>query len=462
MTDPFDPFRERMQAEGLPDVAIQTFKHYYDQLVAGHSGLIAEHELSPVAELDDADALGSAYHDLGQSVLDQSVVIKLNGGLGTGMGLEKAKSLLPVKDGLSFLDIIAGQAAHSAVPLVLMNSFATQADSLAALKKYPQLQDSPVGLDFLQHKVPKISRERLAPADWAQAPHLTWCPPGHGDIYTALLTSSVLAALLAAGRRYAFVSNADNLGAVLDPAILGYFVQHEYPFLMEVADRTEADKKGGHLAIRQDNQLILRESAQCPPDDLPSFQDISKHRFFNTNNLWIDLEALNQVLAQNNNILGLPMILNEKTVDPRDPQSLPVYQLETAMGSAIAIFEGAQVLRVPRRRFAPVKTTSDLLAVRSDAYTLTGDSRIVPHADLAQIPVISLDSSFYKLVDDLDLRFPGGSPSLRDCVSLDIVGDVHIAAGVVLTGRVRLENQTAQPMRITSGSITDQAIIWDQ
>ena len=461
MSDSFQPFEQLMQAEGLAEIAIQTFRHYYDQLVAGVSGMIAEDELESVADLADAAALGPEWVETGRALLAQSVVIKLNGGLGTSMGLERAKSLLPVKDGYSFLDIIAGQVAGAGVPLVLMNSFATQTDSRAALAKYKHLQDSAFGLDFLQHKVPKINRETLAPAEWVPAPHLAWCPPGHGDLYTALVTSGVLEKLLAAGRRYAFVSNADNLGAVLDPAILGYFAEGKYPFLMEVADRTEVDKKGGHLAVLPDGQLILRESSQCPPQDMDAFQDIRKHRYFNTNNLWIDLQALNQLLIANDNIMTLPMIRNQKTVDPRDASSMTVYQLETAMGSAIAIFEGAQALRVSRTRFAPVKTTADLLAVRSDAYLLTEDSRIILNPAAAGVPIISLDGQFYKLVDGLDQRFPEGPPSLVNCTRLDVFGDVRFAQGVSLHGEVRFENRSSKPIYVGANDVVNQSLVWE-
>ncbi len=460
MSDHFRPFETRMQAEGLPDIAIRTFRHYYRQLIAGESGLIPESRLRPVPELPNAETLGLDLEARGSEVLNQTIVIKLNGGLGTGMGLEQAKSLLSIKNDLTFLDVIAGQSARSGVPLVLMNSFATQADSLAALAAHDALPGSPVGPDFLQHKVPKIDRETLGPASWPPAPHLSWCPPGHGDLFTALVSSGVLERLRAAGRRYAFVSNADNLGAVLDPIILGYFAANAFPFLMEVADRTEADKKGGHLAIRPDGQLTLRELAQCPLEDHAAFQAIDRYRYFNTNNLWIDLDALSDVLAAQDGILRLPLIRNLKTVDPRDPTSPEVYQLETAMGSAIAIFSGAEALRVPRARFAPVKTTGDLLAVRSDAYELTDDGRIVPAPLARQVPVVSLDSKHYKLVDGLDSRFPGGPPSMFDCHHLEIVGDIRFDPGVTLRGTIRLENKTDQQIQLPAGVYADVSRIW--
>ncbi len=147
---------------------------------------------------------------------------------------------------------------------------------------------------------------------------------------------------------------------------------------MEVTDRTEADRKGGHLAQRrEDGRLVLRETAQTPEEDLEALQDINRHRYVNTNNLWVDLRALDAAMRERDGVLGLPMIRNEKTVDPSDKSSPAVYQIETAMGAAIEVFEGARALRVPRTRFAPVKTTDDLLALRSDAYELTDDARVV-------------------------------------------------------------------------------------
>lgn len=455
VAEKFAPFAQRMQAEGLPDIVIKLFNYYYTQLVEGQTGLIPENRLVPVDSLPNAETFSSALVEHGRAALSKTVLLKLNGGLGTSMGLDKAKSLLIVKNGLSFLDIIARQAQQAGIPLVLMNSFATHADSLAALKPYHDLQGD-IPLDFLQHKVPKINQQNLTPVDWPQEPELEWCPPGHGDIYTALVTSGMLNALLAAGYEYAFVSNADNLGAVVDPAILGYFAQNQLPFMMEVADRTEADKKGGHLAQLPNGQLILRESAQCPPDDMDAFQDINRHKFFNTNNLWLNLPTLKKVLTAKDNILGLPMIRNSKTVDPRNSNSTPVYQLETAMGSAISVFERAGAVRVPRSRFAPVKTTGDLLAVRSDAYTLTDDFSVIqnPNRTLGQV-VINLNSAHYKLVDDMQARFPFGPPSLLACERLTITGDIKFGKNITARGDVQLINEKNQQANIEDGAVLE-------
>jgi UTP--glucose-1-phosphate uridylyltransferase len=451
----FTPFAERMQAEGLPEIVIRTFAFYYDQLAAGQTGLIPEGDIAPVASLPDAEIFGAELREAGRRVLPKTILLKLNGGLGTGMGLEKAKSLLVVKDGLSFLDIIARQALLSDVPLVLMNSFNTRGDSLAALAGYPDLARHGIPLDFVQHKVPKVIQADLTPADWSEDPDLAWCPPGHGDIYTALITSGMLDQLLAHGYTYAFVSNADNLGAVIDPAILGYFAQAGLPFLMEVADRTAVDRKGGHLARSRDGRFILRESAQCPAEDTDAFQDVTRHRYFNTNNLWLNLPSLKAVLDERDGILGLPMIRNSKPLDPRNTTSTPVYQLETAMGAAIGLFDGAGAVRVPRTRFAPVKATDDLLAIRSDAYHLTEDFRIAasPHRALPVPPIVSLDPRYYRLIDDLEARFPHGAPSLVECERLAVKGDVRFGSGVVCRKEVEIHGSQSRQVQIAPDAI---------
>jgi UTP--glucose-1-phosphate uridylyltransferase len=263
----------------------------------------------------------------------------------------------------------------------------------------------------------------------------------------------MLDTMLAAGLEYLFVSNADNLGAVMDTRLLGHFAQHQLPFMMEVADRTHADRKGGHLAKDHAGRLLLRESAQCPDADVSSFQDIKRHHYFNTNNLWINLHALKALLEARGNVLGLAMIRNQKTLDPRDPDSPAVYQLETAMGSAIAAFDGASAVRVPRTRFAPVKTTSDLLAIRSDSYVLSEDFRILPSPERSSpAAVVNLDPAYFKNVDDLDARFPHGPPSLIHCETLRVVGDVRFGANVTCEGRTAIINESPAQAVIAAGT----------
>ena len=131
-----------------------------------------------------------------------------------------------------------------------MNSFATRDDTLAALERYPELELEGMPLDFVQGKVPKLLADGFEPVTWEEDPSLEWAPPGHGDVYTSLATSGMLDTLLEHGYEYLFLSNSDNLGAVLEPRILTWFAREELPFVAEVVDRTEADRKGGHLARR--------------------------------------------------------------------------------------------------------------------------------------------------------------------------------------------------------------------
>lgn len=444
----FAPFAEKMADEGLPEIVVRTFAHSYAQLLSGETGLIPEADIQQVDSLPDAEGLPTKMKEKGNQVLSRAVLLKLNGGLGTGMGLDKAKSLLTVKDGLSFLDIIARQALNAKIPLLLMNSFSTREDSLNALFTYPGLQGT-IPLDFLQHKVPKIRQDDFSPVQCPGNPGLEWNPPGHGDIYTALMTSGLLDKLLGEGYKYVFVSNADNLGAVMDASILGYFAESGAPFLMEVADRTEADCKGGHLARYPDGQLLLRESAQCPEDDEAHFQDISRHRYFNTNSLWLNLELLKGLLDEKQGVLGLAPIYNRKTVDPRDPNSAAVIQVETAMGSAISVIRGAAAIRVPRTRFAPVKNTDDLLAVRSDIYQLNEQYCVVPNSERSLgTPVVKLDGRYYKMINDFEARFPEGVPSLMNCSRFIVQGDVRFGEGIVCTGEVEMKNILDEQMLI--------------
>jgi len=298
----------------------------------------------------------------------------------------------------------------------------------------------------------------LRPVSWPANPQLEWCPPGHGDIYPSLVGSGWLDRLLADGVRFAFVSNSDNLGASLDLRLLTYFAHSGKSFMMEVTVRTEADKKGGHLAKNRAGKFLLRESVQCPDADLKSFQDITRHRFFNTNNLWIRLDSLKELLDQNGGIVPLPLIKNAKTVDPRDKNSPAAFQLETAMGAAIESFDNSAAVDVPRSRFAPVKTTSDLLTLRSDACEITDDWRIVLAPELkGHPPAIDLDPDHYKLVDQFEQHFQS-VPSLKHCQRLKVHGPVNFAERIILRGKVEISNTTGQPQTLPSGVYENQTI----
>ena len=429
-----------MSDAGVPQRAIDVFTTFYGQLEEGATGMIAEADVDPLTDLDHAGDLDAGD---GADAVATTAVIKLNGGLGTSMGMDRAKSLLPVRGDQSFLDVIVGQVQHVRrahdvrMPLLFMNSFRTRDDTLAALAHHDDLAVDGLPLDFLQNREPKLRADDLSPVEWPADPSLEWCPPGHGDLYTALETSGALAALLDAGFRYATVSNSDNLGAVPDPAMMQWFAASGAPYAAEVCRRTPADVKGGHLVIRRsDGRLVLRETAQTPPEDAGMAADLARHRYFHTNNLWFDLERLAQTLSERDGVLGLPLIRNEKTVDPTDPSSPRVVQIESAMGAAVEVFDGATAIEVDRSRFLPVKTTNDLLLLRSDVYGV-GDDLVLRAR--TEPPAVALDRRFYSTIGDFDARLPD-PPSLVGATSLTVEGDWRFGAGVVVTGDVRLDD----------------------
>lgn len=450
---------QKMQDKRLPEIAVDNFSRYYERVVSGESGMICDAEIRPLdpSDIQDHKTL-SDFTPAGKEAFSRAVRIVLNGGLGTSMGLSSTKSLLWVKEGLSFLEIIFKQAAHQGVRLALMNSFNTDRETRDAIRR---MQTPFQPLIFLQHRFPKILKETLAPASWPKNPEVEWNPPGHGNIYTALFSSGTLDQLLNEGIEYAFISNSDNLGAVMDASLLGYFSHKAFPFMMEVAQRTPTDIKGGHLAVRRsDGRLVLREAAQCPEEERAAFQDIHHYRFFNTNNIWVNLRFLKGVLTHDP-VLPLPLILNEKPLDPRDETSPKVYQIESAMGAAISLFDGSTAVCVPKTRLIPVKTCQDLLLIRSDRYLLTSEGRLISNPECRTTSCsVSLDPGFYSKIDDFESRFAQGVPSLCDCKALTVRGNVRFERDIKIDGAVVIENRGDGQGVVKAGSVVDRDLLF--
>jgi UTP--glucose-1-phosphate uridylyltransferase len=446
---------DKMRGAGVDEIAVETFAHYFRLLEHGETGMIPESSIEPL----DMEALADVEvsEEQAADAIRTTAVIKLNGGLGTSMGMDRAKSLLCVRSGLSFLDVIARQVLHlrktydAPLPLILMNSFRTSADTMAAVARYEDLKVEGLPLEFWQNKEPKLLVADLSPASYPKNPDLEWCPPGHGDLYTALRGTGLLEQLIEQGYERVFVSNSDNLGAVPDARVAGWFATSGAPFAIEAVRRTASDRKGGHFARRKsDGRIVLRETAQTLDKDREALADLDRHRFASTNNLWFDLVAMRDELDRRGGILGLPLIRNVKRLDPADRSTPEVIQIETAMGAAIEIFEGARTIEVGRDRFIPVKTTNDLLVLRSDVYDLGQDFGLDKAAD---VPFVELDPDFYSLVGDFDQRFPEGAPSLRKAHSLRVEGDFTFGHGVQVIGDVELEAESAQ--RIAADTVLD-------
>lgn len=431
--------QSKMKQAGASQTAIDVFTHHMETLAQGSSTYIREDDISPLGGVTCFEDVASS--DVDPSAIRATAMIKLNGGLATTMGLDSPKSLLPVKDGKTFLDITIDQIRHARstygarLPLIFMDSFRTQKATLDALPEDMTNEGLPV--DFLQGMVPKLDAQTHEPVSWPRDPELEWCPPGHGDIFTALYQQGLVKTLIEQGYEYLAVSNSDNLGASPSAEIAAWFAESGADFAPEVCVRTAADRKGGHLATRNaDGKIILREVAQTHPDDLEHFGDVDRHRYFNTNSLWFNLRSLDRLLDEHNGVLDLPLITNRKTVDPSDPTSTPCLQLETAMGTIIEMVDVAAPIVVPRTRFMPVKSTSDLLALRSDAYELNEDG--TPTLTIDQAPLVTLASEYYGRLADFDARFEE-IPSLREATSLTITGDVYVKYPFIVRGDVTLD-----------------------
>ena len=263
--------RDKMVAAGVDEVAIETFAHYYRLLEHGETGMIPESSIEPLdmesladVEVSDEDAAAA---------IRTTAVIKLNGGLGTSMGMDRAKSLLCVRRGLSFLDIIARQVLHLR-KRVRRPAAADLHEQLPHVRPTPwprsrATRTSPVDglpLEFLQNKEPKLLVKDLSPVSYPKDPDLEWCPPGHGDLYTALRGTGLLDRLIDAGYRNASSSPTPTTSARCPtPGSPAGSPTSGAPFAIEAVRRTPSDRKGGHFARRKtDGRIVLRESGADP------------------------------------------------------------------------------------------------------------------------------------------------------------------------------------------------------
>ncbi|CAN1758853.1 UTP--glucose-1-phosphate uridylyltransferase [Linum perenne] len=384
-----------------------------------------------------------------KSLLDKLVVLKLNGGLGTTMGCTGPKSVIEVRNGLTFLDLIVMQIENlnnkygCKVPLLLMNSFNTHDDTAKIVEKYTS---SNVEIHtFNQSQYPRLVVDDFSPLpSKGHAGKDGWYPPGHGDVFPSLKNSGKLDALLSQGKEYVFVANSDNLGAVVDLSIqkiLSHLIKNKNEYCMEVTPKTLADVKGGTL-ISYEGKVQLLEIAQVPDEHVGEFKSIEKFKIFNTNNLWVNLNAIKRLVEAD--ALKMEIIPN-----PKEVEGIKVLQLETAAGAAIKFFDKAIGINVPRSRFLPVKATSDLLLVQSDLYTVV-DGYVVRNEARKnpQNPSIELGPEFKKVGNFLG-RFKS-IPSIIELDSLKVVGDVWFGVGVTLKGKVTIT--AGEKLEIPDGS----------
>lgn len=456
--------KEKMQAFHMEEREVDLFLQQYDSLVQGERGFIYEKDLEgvPYGSIPTLESLDQ-YTENGDSLLNKCAIIKLNGGLGTSMGLNGPKSFLPVKGDKRFIDIVIDQVlslrerTKSEIPLVLMNSAVTIKQTEEFIDSIPEIKNQKTPYSFVHNSHPKILVDTLEPAKYPEEPTKEWNPAGHGDIYTSLVTSGILDTLIEQGIEYAFISNIDNLGATMNSALLGYMAETKAPFIMEVCHRREMDKKGGHLA-KSANGFILRERAQAAEEEISTFEDIHKYSYFNSNSIWINLKIFKEYINKKG-LLKLPLIANKKSLNPSKPNSAKVYQLETAMGSAISLFDGALAVEIPQSRFRPVKKNNDLLLLWSDRFSLNDKGELIEVKGVTPSINVELDPKSFTFYTDLKERVVNTSiPSLKKCSNLSISGDVSIGANCVFIGDVSIVNNSNTQQVISNQTVTNQTI----
>lgn len=407
--------------------------------------------IQPYASMTQPDEVTSTYQ------LSKLAVLKLNGGLGTTMGCVGPKSAIEVRDGMNFLDLTVRQVEwlnskwKTNIPLILMNSFNTHGETRKMIQKYGSQRINVI--TFNQSRYPRISKDSLmpiptSPSDAKEA----WYPPGHGDIFSALDHSGLLDVLLSEGKEYLFISNIDNLGATVDPTILNHMVSSNAEFIMEVTDKTKADIKGGTI-IDYDGQVRLLEIAQVPSEHKTDFTSVKKFKIFNTNNIWVSIKAIKRVLTEKT--LDLDVIVNQKTLEGTGES---VIQLETAVGAAIRYFRGSHGVNVPRSRFLPVKSCSDLFLLQSDLYILShGELTINPKRIFPITPFVKLGDHFKKVSNFLS-RF-AGPPHIMELDHLTVTGDVYFGKNVTLKGTVIIVANHGNRIDIPSGAVLEDKVV---
>ncbi|XP_034950806.1 UTP--glucose-1-phosphate uridylyltransferase isoform X2 [Chelonus insularis] len=416
----------------------------------------------PEGAIRDYDSLVEPGYEEIRSMLNKLVVVKLNGGLGTSMGCHGPKSSIVVRNDLTFLDLTVQQIEHLnreynvSVPLVLMNSFNTDDETQRIIRKYKGIDI--IVKTFNQSCYPRISRESLLPVPKCcdvEEDIEAWYPPGHGDFYESFQRSGLLDEFIKEGREYCFISNIDNLGATVDSKILKLVLEPSgtpHEFIMEVTDKTRADVKGGTL-IQYENKLRLLEIAQVPKERIDDFKSVKTFKFFNTNNLWAKLSAIKRILSEHT--LDMEIIVNPKELD----NGLNIIQLETAVGAAMKSFEGSIGIHVPRRRFLPVKKTSDLLLVKSNLYVLKNGSLLMsPKRMFPVTPLIKLGDNHFAKVAEFTRRF-ASIPDLLELDHLTVSGDVTFGRDVSLRGTVIVIANHGERIDLPSGTILENKIV---
>jgi len=450
--------RRKMESRGISSSTIEGFLRLVAQLSRQSAYVPLHGVVAPDANLILQPPCNSKdLTDLekrGEELLRHVAIIKLNGGRSTTMGGRIPKGVLKAKDGLCYLEIAVKQVQalndkwRVELPLVLMNSFFTHRPTMDTVGD----SDIPI-VTFVQNEVPRLEEQTFAPLETGTEED--WAPPGHGDVFASLHRHGLLENLMKQGFRWAFISNLDNLAAAVEPWILGAIERNGIDFLLEVTKRTAVDRKGGTLVVRN-GKLDLLEIAQVSPEQRKEFMDIGRFSVFNTNNVWVDLNSLSDLITKRS--LELPLIQNHKSI-----MGARIIQLETAMGAAVGLFPGARGLKVDRSRFFPTKKVADLFVLQSDACVLDSMNRLkrspLRPASLPYMPRVFFDPEFLDSPEQFKERFEDPrSVSLVHANELEVTGPVFFEEHVKIEGTVKIKAPPGETYRIPSGAILRDGI----
>lgn len=304
-----------------------------------------------------AEPGGSGYEEARAAGLDalgrgEVAQVVLAGGMATRFG-SVVKAVVPAVGGRSFLEVKIGQtrdleqALEIAVPVALMTSFATD-DAVRAHVDERGLGDVVVFSQFVSLRLDE-SGDLFLDADGHVSPYA----PGHGDLLPALRRSGVLERFREQGVRLVMVSNVDNLGARVDPAVVGGHILAGRPLTCEVAVK-EGDLGGA--PVRVDGKLQLVEGPRFPADF-----DLELVPVFNTNTAVVDIDALDRDH-------DLTWLYVRKAVDARTAVQLERLYNELSASLPTTYLEVPR--RGPRGRFLPIKTPEDLQQAQGDLRAL--------------------------------------------------------------------------------------------
>ena len=377
-----------------------------------NNSLVSKYESKNIESLDEeSDVLFVENIDnsqkqesilLGENILKNSefAYFIMAGGVSTSMG-GCAKAIVNAKNNMSFIEIKLNHVRQMQskyfckIPVILMTSQETDEQIMNHLNSKNLLDD----IDLIKIVQPvtvrfTLNNENLEVAKKSNGLP-SYVPGGHYDSF--ILLNEIKDDLKQKGIKTIFINNIDNLGATIDPVLIGYHVLKKSLFTPEIAKKEKNDK-GGTFA-RISGNLRLLEGPMVPEDYKDTFSDIKVHKYFNTNLIYIDMDIFDYFDEINSEV---PVFINKKNFDGQE-----VFGFEGAVGLVFGLKNSALLVVDRQKRFLPIKFLSDLWLLRSNFMILDKKTSSVSQMKLMK-PVISLPDSFLSNIDDFENKIADG------------------------------------------------------